>query len=59
MPDPQRSSPDLTYLLQGLVIYEACGILWDVELPLLDMLAELPTALSALLLGRTSQVTSR
>lgn len=51
-----------TNLLQGLVIYKACRILWDLQLALLDMLAELPwvlSALSSVLLARlaTSRVT--
>lgn len=29
-------------LLQSLVVDEAGGILWNLQLPLLDMLAELP-----------------
>lgn len=29
-------------LLEGLVVDEACGILWEIELSLLDVLAELP-----------------
>lgn len=37
----------LTNLLQGLVVYKACRILWDLQLALLDMLAELPWVLSA------------
>lgn len=30
------------YLLQSLVVDEACGILGNLELPLLNLLAELP-----------------
>ena len=30
------------YLLQGLVVDEACCILWDLELAFLDLLAKLP-----------------
>lgn len=32
----------LVYLLERLVVDEAGGILWDLQLPLLNVLAELP-----------------
>ena len=34
--------PPLAHLLQRFVVHEACGIFREIELPALDLLAELP-----------------
>jgi hypothetical protein len=45
-----RAEADATNLLQGLIVYKVGSVLGNVELPLLDVLAELPVRRQGLLI---------